>query len=67
MNLTRREHVVMAVMVLPLGTAVNAVFLWGVRDVIDLKDPLFWICMVAVNVALYKIGKRSGESPTRNG
>ena len=57
MALTRKEHILVAVMFLPLGIAVNGVLLWGFREQINLRDPLFWAYFVVVQFALYKIGR----------
>ena len=62
MALLSKENVVLGVLLLPLGIAVNAVFLWGVRDIVDLKNPLFWVFQVVFQVLLYKIGKRADRS-----
>jgi hypothetical protein len=59
MAVPAKENVVVWMIVIPLGIAVNAVFLWGIRDVIDLTNPFYWIFGLAFNVWLYKIGKRA--------
>lgn len=57
MAATRNENLVTWVIFLPLGLAVNALLLWGFRDLIDLKDPLSWIFMIGWFTVILWIGR----------
>jgi len=60
-----KENLAVLLLFVPVGIAVNAVFLWGVRDIVDLTNPLFWVFGIAFNVWLHKLGKRAEWSHTR--
>ena len=57
MAITRQENVVVSLIFLPAGIAVNALLLWGFRDQINLRDPLFWVFQAICLAAFYRIGR----------
>lgn len=62
MAFSRKEHVVVSLLLLPVGIAVNGLLLWGFRNEFNPRDPLFWIIQIAWLAVLYRSFRRGNRS-----
>jgi hypothetical protein len=63
-RISRTEHIIVAILWVPLGLAMNGLLFWGTWDVVVPRNPLaialnvFWL---AIMVLLFRRARRSAD------